>query len=67
MNTAARVQSKCNELEVDLLLSEDLASQLRLGGSYALIAKGEFELRGKQEKTRLFTLQEVGEKSNATD
>jgi adenylate cyclase len=62
MNTAARVQSKCNELGVDLLLSEDLASQLSLGRSYALISKGEFELRGKQEKTRLFTLQEVGEK-----
>ncbi|WP_373083887.1 adenylate/guanylate cyclase domain-containing protein [Sneathiella sp.] len=59
MNTAARVQSKCNELEVDLLLSEDLASKLSLGGSYALIAKGEFELRGKREKTGLFTLVEV--------
>lgn len=59
VNTAARVQSKCNELGVDLLVSDDLASQLKVDGSYWMIPKGEFALRGKQERTRLLTLQEV--------
>lgn len=58
LNTAARIQSKCNEMGVDILLSETLLRQLALPAS-GLREKpvGEVELRGKAQAMRLYTVE----------
>lgn len=56
LNTAARIQSKCNEFGVNLLFSGDLIQRLSLQGMSPR-ALGDIELRGKQERVKLFTLQ----------
>ena len=58
MNTTARIQSLCNETGVDLLVSEVLMSRLRLGDSYHVREIGVRELKGKDERVRLFTVSE---------
>ena len=57
LNTAARIQSKCNELGVNILFSEFLLDRLALSRSYHTPQKiGDMELRGKQEKVALYTV-----------
>lgn len=56
LNTAARIQSKCNEFGVNLLFSNDLVQRLSLR-SLVPVELGDIELRGKQERVKLFTLQ----------
>lgn len=56
LNTAARIQSKCNEFGVDLLFSGDLISRLSFTGRSPR-ELGDIELRGKKERVKLFTLQ----------
>ncbi|MBF0278293.1 MAG: adenylate/guanylate cyclase domain-containing protein [SAR324 cluster bacterium] len=54
LNTTARIQSECNSYEVDILISEKLINLFK--NSYDLTEIGECELRGKEEKIKLFTL-----------
>lgn len=57
LNTAARIQSKCNELGVNLLFSEYLLFRLPMDDSYYIPKEvGEVALRGKQEQVKLFTI-----------
>ncbi len=56
LNTAARIQGMCNELGADILVSEDLISQLDLAGQFTIVKKGSFALRGKQGEVNLFTV-----------
>ena len=56
LNTTARIQGLCNHYKVDLLLSAELTGRLSLPAGYQLIALGESELRGRDEKINLFTL-----------
>ena len=57
LNTAARIQSKCNELGVDILFSEFLLQRLSLGSNLPEPQRvGNLELRGKQEKMVLYTV-----------
>jgi adenylate cyclase len=56
MNTTARIQSLCNENGVDLLVSEAMLSRMRLGGEYRVREIGVRELKGKDEKVKLFTV-----------
>lgn len=58
LNTTARIQARCNELGTDILISEELTSQLDLSKTYDLTEIGEFELRGRQEKVNLFSVKE---------
>ncbi len=57
LNTTARIQSKCNELGVDILISEALVSLLH---SHGVIPEskmlGTVSLRGKSEKLKLYTI-----------
>lgn len=55
LNTTARIQSKCNELGVDILLSEILAKRLTLKGLQSENL-GSIELRGKAEEVNLITI-----------
>ena len=57
LNTAARIQQKCNELGVKILLSNYLLDKLNLPPhTYEPKKIGDMELRGKKEKVMLYTL-----------
>jgi len=57
LNTAARIQSKCNELGVNILLSKILLDKLNLQpDAYTPIMMGDIVLRGKEQSLALFTL-----------
>jgi adenylate cyclase len=61
LNTAARIQSKCNELGVDILLSRNLLDKITvLPEEYHTKALGAMQLRGKQQEIGLYTLQTSG-------
>lgn len=55
LNTTARIQSLCNNYNVDILISGDLIKKLALS-EYQIEALGESQLRGRDEKVSLFTL-----------
>lgn len=56
INTAARIQSKCNELGSALLVSSSLT--FALPDRFRKQWRGSFQLRGKQEPIELFTIKE---------
>lgn len=55
LNTAARIQSKCNELSASLLFSEDLLNRFPTG-LLSPIPMGKVMLRGKAEAVALYSL-----------
>ncbi|WP_436516623.1 adenylate/guanylate cyclase domain-containing protein [Ekhidna sp. To15] len=55
LNTTARIQSKCNEHGVNILISDALIEQLSLT-AHKLKNLGHIELRGKSESVRLYAL-----------
>jgi adenylate cyclase len=57
LNTTARIQGLCNNYKVDVLLSGELAKALSLPASLRLVPLGEKELRGREEKIALFTVE----------
>lgn len=56
LNTASRIQSKCNELGVDILISGELMRALpdRMGALARTL--GEFALRGRSGRVAVYTL-----------
>jgi len=57
LNTAARIQSKCNELGVNILISKYLLDNLEiLPDSFKPRAVGEMALRGKKQTVMLYTI-----------
>ncbi|HTE25459.1 adenylate/guanylate cyclase domain-containing protein [Flavitalea sp.] len=56
LNTTARIQALCNFYQVDILLSGELIKQLRLDTGYLVRSLGETELRGKEEKVELYSI-----------
>ncbi len=54
LNTAARIQGKCNELNSQLLISEEVKNALIPDNNLIFEDEGIFELRGKQIGVRLF-------------
>ena len=54
LNTVSRIQSLCNELQCDLLLSEELAQRLETPSQIRLTQAGEFHLRGRERKIAIF-------------
>ncbi len=57
LNTTARIQSKCNELGVNILISKYLLDRLgHLPNPLRSIAIGEMHLRGKQHAVMLYTV-----------
>jgi adenylate cyclase len=57
LNTTARIQGLCNMYKVDILVSDDLRKKLTLNSQFQIEALGENELRGRDEKIKLFTIQ----------
>jgi adenylate cyclase len=64
LNTAARIQSHCNELGSDLLVSEDLLGMLTLPGRLASRYHGKFLFKGKEHEVGVYS---VGEGLEALD
>lgn len=58
LNTAARIQAKCNEYGAELLISESLISHLQ-GEPYATEHIGNLQLRGKQAEIGIYKVNEV--------
>lgn len=56
LNTTARIESLCNEYDVDILLSDELFAQLKIKTEYHIKEIGVCTLRGKDEKVKLFTV-----------
>jgi adenylate cyclase len=57
LNTASRIQNKCNELGVNILLSQILVQKLNLHSiAFTPREMGEIILRGKKEKMLLYTV-----------
>lgn len=57
LNTAARIQSKCNELGVNILISKNLLIGLgSLPNRFKPRQIGEIDLRGKQHSLMLYTI-----------
>ncbi len=57
LNTAARIQSKCNEFGVDLLISGDLYWKLHLPSKkFVARSVGKVDLKGKSEALTLYTI-----------
>lgn len=56
LNSTARIQGLCNNLEVDLLISAELKNKLNLETEFEINSLGKNELRGKSENIELFTI-----------
>lgn len=57
LNTTSRIQSKCNELNVNILISKYLMDHLgKLAESYSPSEVGQISLRGKQNALMLYTI-----------
>ncbi|WP_020530001.1 adenylate/guanylate cyclase domain-containing protein [Flexithrix dorotheae] len=59
LNTAARIQGKCNEYGQSLLISESLKEKLKLDNSYISNELGEVLLRGKNEVVKIFSVEQT--------
>lgn len=56
LNTAARIQGKCNDFDVDILTSQSLIEQLADASVFDLKPLGSIALRGKEQQLELVTL-----------
>jgi adenylate cyclase len=56
LNATARIQALCAELEVDVLISGQLASHLDLEPEFQFEPLGSRDLRGRDEMVELFTI-----------
>jgi adenylate cyclase len=56
LNTTARIQGLCNQLNVDILISNDLLKKLELYPLFQTKSLGENKLRGRGEKVELFSV-----------
>lgn len=61
LNTTARIEGKCNELDQRLLVSADILPYLKQENEYLVKVKGEIELRGKSKKLPLYGVQLAAE------
>lgn len=56
LNTTARIQSLCNALGADLIVSDALLKRIDLPPAYLTVPLGDAELRGRDEKMELFAV-----------
>ena len=56
LNTAARIRSKCHELNESFVLSGDFLSDFHTPHSYHIAEIGEMEFKGREEKEKLYSL-----------
>lgn len=56
INTAARIQAECNVHQVNLLLSESLIKDLRIGKQMSSKVIGDILLKGKRQSIKIYSL-----------
>ena len=56
VNTAARIQGKCNELDSELLISETLEQQLNGSNNFKRKIMGKVSLKGKQQEINIYSV-----------
>ena len=56
LNTAARIRSKCHELEETFVVSEDFLNDFSTPFAYRVNEIGEMELKGRSEKEKLYSV-----------
>ncbi len=56
LNTAARIQGKCNELNAKLLISDNVKAILVPDSALKFDDLGDFKLRGKQAEVRIYSV-----------
>jgi len=56
LNSAARIQGLCKTYAVDLLISEDLATNLPLNEGFQRQSLGSLPLKGKKEEITVYRL-----------
>ena len=61
VNTAARIQGKCNELDSELLISETLEQKLTNSSGYDKELMGKIHLKGKQEEVNIYAVRRKNE------
>lgn len=59
LNTAARIQARCNELGEPLLISENLCALISGGAEFEMKESGTFQLRGKRNSIKLFGVRNI--------
>ena len=59
LNTASRIQGKCNEYNAHFLASDELLTKLPASESFKSVSIGEIELRGKGQKIALSAIEFV--------
>jgi adenylate cyclase len=67
LNTASRIEGKCNELNQHVLISEDMVHYLAAEKDFTMEEKGEIELKGKANKLRLYGVKPAATQSFATN
>lgn len=58
LNTTSRIQNECNKYDKNLLISKELLNKLEIDSNFDVENMGEIELRGKQTKTLLYSIQQ---------
>jgi adenylate cyclase len=56
VNTAARIEQQCKNLDCSLLLSGDLLAKIEMPADLSVESKGNVQLRGREQMTELFTV-----------
>lgn len=56
VNTASRIEGECKKLKKELLVSQNLMNRTNVNGDYTSEFLGEIELRGKQKKVSLLSI-----------
>ncbi|MBL4594900.1 MAG: adenylate/guanylate cyclase domain-containing protein [Flavobacteriales bacterium] len=59
LNTTARIQSMCNEYNVDFLVSEDTLSLLKNSNQYEYKTLGEIKLKGKKQLINISSVKQI--------
>lgn len=54
LNTTSRIEGKCNELNQQLLISEDMLHYISQGNEFLIEDKGRIVLKGKSDKLKLY-------------
>jgi adenylate cyclase len=57
LNTASRIQSMCNSLNKNFLVSEDIINKVALPEGSKKVSMGSFMLRGKEQQVELFSVE----------
>jgi adenylate cyclase len=59
VNTTARIQNKCADLNTNFLISEYIIEKAELSPEFVAFSEGVFQLKGKNEKIELFSVEKA--------